>query len=320
MDTFLKQMKGRITGGGGQENKDGYNYRTREGKKKKAVAFQEEKKKPSNWFQMNAADASDGEFATTVAAAAYAITALEEERSMSRKNSVSVEGLQGSLSKMKSRKEETMSKPTEPSLLARWLSGKDIKEGSKPAGESSMRKTPTGTRREENAITEIKAPSMKKTPTFSDKYLNESGPNVSERDKHKKQGSSSSMKMKPGSDGRWDDSKISGKEETKASAWEKAEMEKIRQRYEKMNATILEWENEKKVKAKHKFDRKESTLEQRRAKALQEYRNEISRIDQIASGARGSAEERRKNDEAKTIEKAAVIQSTGRIPHSCSCF
>ncbi|KAJ0961717.1 hypothetical protein J5N97_000036 [Dioscorea zingiberensis] len=55
-----------------------------------------EKKKPSNWFQMNAADASDG--------------------------------LQGSLTKMKSRKEETMGKSTEPSLLARWLSGKDIKE------------------------------------------------------------------------------------------------------------------------------------------------------------------------------------------------
>ncbi|KAJ0983282.1 hypothetical protein J5N97_011537 [Dioscorea zingiberensis] len=51
-------LRGRIIGGGGQDNKDGYNYRTREGKKK-AVSFREEKKKPSNWFQMNAADASD---------------------------------------------------------------------------------------------------------------------------------------------------------------------------------------------------------------------------------------------------------------------
>ncbi|KAJ0981832.1 hypothetical protein J5N97_010087 [Dioscorea zingiberensis] len=105
-----KIVEGRITGGGGQENKDGYNYKTREGKKK-AVSFQEEKKKkPSNWFQMNAADASDGEFAATVAAAAYAIAELEEERSMNRKNSV--EGLQGSLTKMKSGKEETMGNST----------------------------------------------------------------------------------------------------------------------------------------------------------------------------------------------------------------
>ncbi|KAJ0979942.1 hypothetical protein J5N97_015416 [Dioscorea zingiberensis] len=122
-----KIVEGRIIGGGGQDNKDGYNYRTREGKKK-AVSFREE---AIHWFQMNATDASDGEFAVMVATTSYAITALEEKRSMNRKNSV--EGLQGSLTKMKSRKEETMGKSTEPSLLARWLSGKDLKEGSKPA-------------------------------------------------------------------------------------------------------------------------------------------------------------------------------------------
>ncbi|KAJ0969386.1 hypothetical protein J5N97_022263 [Dioscorea zingiberensis] len=101
-------VEGRITGGGGQENKDGYNYKTREGKKK-AVSFQE---------------------------GGNLIAELEEERSMNRKNSV--EGLQGSLTKMKSGKEETMGNSTEPSLLARWLSGKDLKEGSKPAGFYQM--------------------------------------------------------------------------------------------------------------------------------------------------------------------------------------
>ncbi|KAH7665249.1 Remorin C-terminal protein [Dioscorea alata] len=250
---------------------------------------------------MNAGDASDSEFATTVAAAAYAITTLEEERSMDRQNSV--EGLQEpSLSKMKSKKEETVIKPTnEPSLLARWLSGKDIKDGSKPVGESSMK------------ISETKLPSMKKTPTFSDNYLNEPGPNVGDSGKNKKPGTSASMNVKPVS-------KVSSELGTKASEWQKAELDKIQKRYQKMTATILEWENEKKIKAKRKLDQKESTLEARRARALQEYRNEMSRIDQIAGGARGVAEEKRRNDELKTIEKAKSIQTTGRTPHSFLCF
>ena len=68
-----------------------------------------------------------------------------------------------------------------------------------------------------------KVPSMKKTPTFSDNYLNEPGPNVVDSGRNKKPGSSTSMNVKPMG-------KISSELGTKASAWQKAEMDKIQKR------------------------------------------------------------------------------------------
>ena len=61
-------------------------------------------------------------------------------------------------------------------------------------------------------------------------------------------------------------------------------------------------------------------LERRRARAVQEYRNELSRIDHFAGGARATAEERKRNDEYKAIKKAKKMRSTGKVPHSCPCL
>lgn len=60
--------------------------------------------------------------------------------------------------------------------------------------------------------------------------------------------------------------------------------------------------------------------ERRRTKALQEYRNEIARIDKIAGEARAHAEERKRKDEYKAREKAKKIRSTGKVPHACPCL
>lgn len=61
-------------------------------------------------------------------------------------------------------------------------------------------------------------------------------------------------------------------------------------------------------------------LARRRARALQEYRNETSRTEKFAGGARDAAEERKRNDEYRTIEKANKMRLTGQVPHSWPCL
>lgn len=61
-------------------------------------------------------------------------------------------------------------------------------------------------------------------------------------------------------------------------------------------------------------------MERRKEKALQEYRYKIERIDRVSVDARNLAEEKRKNDETKTQEKARMMRSKGNGPHTCLCF
>lgn len=61
-------------------------------------------------------------------------------------------------------------------------------------------------------------------------------------------------------------------------------------------------------------------LQERRARYLQEYRNEISRIDKITSGARAASEERKRTRELKTREMARKLRSRGKVPRKCLCF
>ncbi|CAA6667369.1 unnamed protein product [Spirodela intermedia] len=99
-------------------------------------------------------------------------------------------------------------------------------------------------------------------------------------------------------------SSTSRRGETQADAWERAEMAKIRKRYEKMHSAILEWEKEKKHKKV----------------ALQNYRDEVNRVGEIADGARMAADEKKRNDERKVMEKANEIRSTGKVSSTCFCF
>ncbi|XP_076900817.1 uncharacterized protein LOC143555071 [Bidens hawaiensis] len=111
-------------------------------------------------------------------------------------------------------------------------------------------------------------------------------------------------------------------EDIKAESWEKTEMERIKERYERLMVKILEWENEKKAKAHKKLSRhKDDEPEKKRARALQNYNTDIEMIEQIAEGARSQAEENRRKEVIKAKKKADTIRLTGEIPKkTCLCF
>lgn len=63
----------------------------------------------------------------------------------------------------------------------------------------------------------------------------------------------------------------------------------------------------------------QNKTEKSRARALQIYGDEISRIEKVAGKARALAEERKRNDETKARVKAEKIRSTGKIPQTRYC-
>ncbi|XP_021286970.1 remorin [Herrania umbratica] len=108
--------------------------------------------------------------------------------------------------------------------------------------------------------------------------------------------------------------------ETKAEAWEKAQMEKVNRRYEDKKASILAWENKKKLRAKIKMERRKKELEQKIKRNQQFYQAKIAGIDHIAGGARAQLDEQRRNEELKIKEKARKIRASGQDPVTCFCF
>ncbi|KAK2381085.1 Remorin family protein [Trifolium repens] len=109
--------------------------------------------------------------------------------------------------------------------------------------------------------------------------------------------------------------------ETKADSWEREELKKIKDRYEKLLETIDSWEKRKKMKARRKLNKYEqSENEQKREKARKKYQDKMKYIDEIAVGARAQSDERRKNETLKAQEKAERIRTTGKLPGACSCF
>ncbi|MED6161330.1 hypothetical protein PIB30_059738 [Stylosanthes scabra] len=105
-----------------------------------------------------------------------------------------------------------------------------------------------------------------------------------------------------------------------AEAWEKAKLEKIQKRYEKIKSQILSWEREKKIHAKMHMERKKSELEKRRAVATQHYNIKIASIDQITQSAITQLEDKRRKELSKTTQKANNIRKTGRVPPAINCF
>ncbi|KAK9276271.1 hypothetical protein L1049_005802 [Liquidambar formosana] len=164
------------------------------------------------------------------------------------------------------------------------------------------------------------APSTKKTPSFADKHLTRTGSTKPERETPKPDLPSTTQPAVPPTGTRRQSSTRPAIEETKADAWEKAEMDKIKKRYETLNSSILSWENQKKTKAKRRMERTESELEQRRAKASQRYRSDMETINKTAGGAKAQAEENRRNQESKVKAKANKIRSTGKVSAKCFCF
>ncbi|XP_073008808.1 uncharacterized protein [Typha latifolia] len=329
MDNLYKQPRVRFANVG-EEDKEDYNRRI---PSKKTVSFKGENKKGWNTRQFSGqlsdSEVGDGVRESAIAAAAYAITLQEEERLMKQKKAL--EETEGPLTDIRSTRGESMNKPTDQTKFGRMSISKGPREDKKSPGEGSMKKSSTfdGKR---NAGAESKStekatdssPISKKTPTFSSKSRNDRGSKKFELEQEKaSQQAKASPKLTsaPSAKGigstKPTDYNIA---ETGASAWEEDKMAKIKRRCDKMKSTILEWENEKKVKAKRRLERKEMELERRRTRAMQEYRNEMTRIDKVVEGAKASAEDRKRYDQSKIIEKAKKMRSQGKAPKSCSCF
>ncbi|XP_073107991.1 uncharacterized protein [Elaeis guineensis] len=248
---------------------------------------------------------SNGEFEMAIAAAAYAIASMNEESFMNKKSPL--EGMKTS-DISKSKREGNTSTRVYSRGPLRWFSNKEAKDDSKSAGDNITRKSSISDQRMQNDST-LNRKSSKKFGSGNEARL---GPKA--QSTIKPTTSSSSIKKKEGNSAR------SNKLDTEADAWEKAEMAKMKTRYEKMKAQIFGWETEKKTKAKRRLEQKERETEQKRAKALQEYHNEISRIDKISAEEKALVDERERNEGHKIREMAKQMRTTGRISHACLCF
>ncbi|XP_020582175.1 inner centromere protein-like [Phalaenopsis equestris] len=303
MDSLLKQLRVKFSD---ENQKD--SYTAQEGR---IPPFKKERKKATSWYRRSFSsqkdeedDSADLEFGAAIAAAAYAIMLEEEKGLLGKKKS---DELESSLTKTKSWKEDRINRSTDKRKLSRWFSAKEEEEeeeDGRVAGDSFKRKlSALDERMKQKSAANLKektmssTPSVKKTPHTKKLVPPYSSYGFPDGDRTQ---STNGLKN--------------------ANLWEQAKMEKIRKRHEKMNKTILQWENEKKVKAKRRMERKERKLEMRRTRILQEFREEMKRIDMIASGARAVADDTKRKDELMTKEKAIKMQSAMKIRHKCFCF
>ncbi|XP_050376515.1 remorin 4.2 [Argentina anserina] len=248
-------------------------------------------------------DSKESEFATAVAAAAFAIHSMEQaELQYHKERKKSLE-----ITRTKTLADTTNGRPSS-GAAARRLSNKGANTGVNWSlrisrlyliGGASM-KMPMG---QDQRALDLQS-------VFPSRYPNH--------------GNSTTARPSNPADGnqnRKGNSKGHGNAvETKADAWEKAEMKKIQNRYEKVKAAILAWENEKKMQVKIKMESRKREMEQRRARNMQHYQVKQERIDQIAGGARAQVEAKRRNEESKVREKAKRIRATGKVPVTCFCF
>ncbi|PIN02459.1 hypothetical protein CDL12_25022 [Handroanthus impetiginosus] len=330
MEYLIKQTRQRFSGTR-QDNKD-ESSSTRDRKiPPQKTQSSSEKSRSQSWIRRQFSrqmsrdyDLNGSDYATAVAAAAYAIQSLEESKSKDQKEKTY--GPDKSLNKMKSKVDDTGVPPER--LKSALKSSTSSKDPAKKLPASTSKKIPEKVpsmkkkisfadidedRPEKSPIGKVseRAPSMKGPQTSTDKQLNVTDSKEPKTTMPKADrlptGPSTSV-PKP------------GPESSKADTWEKQEMANIKERFEKLRATIDNWETKKKKRAKRKLERIEAELDKRRVKALQSYNSKIKRVEGIAGGAREQNEENRRNEEFKAREKANKIRSTGKLPATCLCF
>ncbi|KAL2906687.1 Remorin 4.1 [Bienertia sinuspersici] len=316
---------------------------------------------PQNWLKRqlsrqmsNKGPEQEAEYAAAVAAAAFAITSLESDDSDQRKPDV---GQPFSLPRIISGIVDRITTAAEPDEESERIADEHQGEAKEMIPEKtihpvpSMRRTPTMPKKRLSFAEELQEDSgvpsnyIEKTPTF-DKEDFEGSKRMKPRVQHPNNFRhplsllhqqfhhlSSSLELdQNGNKDPW-----VGKQ-------------RQMQMYEKLNATIMEWEDKKKKKAKRKLETTEvrfqskkdsccykikkailtkiclqesqNELEKKRTKALQKYQIEMERIRQIADGARAQAKEKRRNEEFKVKDKANKYRATGErpMPPLCSCL
>ncbi|KAL5096117.1 hypothetical protein RYX36_000444, partial [Vicia faba] len=109
-------------------------------------------------------------------------------------------------------------------------------------------------------------------------------------------------------------------DKAKAEAWEKAKLQRIQKRYEKMKLQILSWEGEKRIQAKIQMERKKNEMDHQRENVIEHYKRKIARLDMIGQRAIKELEDQRRKQELKVKEKANKIKKTGRVSWIISRF
>ncbi|QCD82575.1 Remorin [Vigna unguiculata] len=333
METLMKQIRVKLTGAEEENKADIGGSRDQKVSTQQISSFKDNKKKGQNWFQrqfsrnMSHDYDTEMEHATAVAAAAYAIFSQEVSLIPQQKKM-----RETPLSRGKSKVDDTKPPFSQFGSTSRQFSV-DIKRPEKGMNQaSSMRRSSTfGEKLKSNSDgkkPEIQPP--KRTPTFSDEHLMNTGETKPETPHPKVPlpvHQPEPLKPEPlrppppPPPPIRQNSARPGANETKADAWEREELEKIKERYEKLLETIESWEKRKKAKAIRKLNKlQHGDSERKRGKALKKYEEKMNYINQIAGGARAQAEERRRNEVMKAKEKANIIRTTGKIPGPCSCF
>ncbi|MED6157597.1 hypothetical protein PIB30_024767 [Stylosanthes scabra] len=310
MENFFNQVRTKFPGV--EENQDVHGgSRDQKIQTQKTESFKE-KKRGQNWLQKigrkTSRDFDTEEHAAAVAAAAFAIDSKEDlehksEASLTKTKS-KVEGIKSTISLLGS-----ASKRHSGSFRSKDEEGEKV-----PLSSVTEEKKP------EKEITH--APSMKKSSSFPDEKPKTSAAEVP-APPIRRQSSAKPAPVRqasPVARTATETQTGSGIGDSKAIEWEKTELEKIRERYEKLKRTIDDWENKKKVKAKRKLNKEESELERRRFKVLENFNTDMKYIDTVANGARAKADKIRQNEELKAQEKANEIRKTGKLPGICSCF
>ncbi|XP_019095256.1 PREDICTED: hepatoma-derived growth factor-related protein 2-like [Camelina sativa] len=305
-----------------------------------------DKRKPSHWLQRQFSRQMSGQsydpigdmdHAAAVAATAYAISTFEETWLESYHN-----GLERgpSLSRSRSRSEDKFPSE-EPRSLSRRFSGQlsfrdsETKDQKHPTPKSPVRKSSSV---KKTFSINLREDHTKQNEDSGEKHDGQRKP-VSEppriqppvRIRSERRAppppppppflSPPPLRLPPREMKRQSSGHASRKDDSTADAWEKAELAKIKARYEKLNRKIDLWEAKKRDKARRKLDISEqSEQEQKRKRGLQRFREDTEYIEQIAAGARAQAEKERQSKEFKVKEKAGVIRSTGELPGKACCF
>ncbi|KAL5553681.1 hypothetical protein UlMin_041082 [Ulmus minor] len=316
MDNLFKQTRLRISGFGKENVGESGSSKDRTIPPQKSVSFKE-KKKGQNWFRRQFSrqmsqdyDSNNGEIehSVAIAAAAFAITSLDESSTPAKK--LPKEDPSSSAITIKGKREET-----------------DPGRVSKKSSESKVPVTAaTDTKPPEKVL--LPAPSFRKTSSVVDKQKTGSFKPESASPKPDKQKGSRPPPPPPPplppplprTATKRESSTRPGMAKTQADIWEEAQMAKIKESHERQKVTINSWEEKKKTKAKRRLENKERELESKRAKAMEKFRRQIRYIDQVAGGARAKAEENQRNEVLKAKEKANAYRRTGKFPKSCFCF
>ncbi|KAM2347762.1 hypothetical protein EV1_011409 [Malus domestica] len=327
MEPFVNQIRVRFSGAGQEKTEESGSVYGRRIPPQKTESFKE-KRKTQNWFQRRLSgqtsqdyDASNAmKHATAVGAAAFAVKSIEDS-AISDKKRTGYER-KPTLERIKSGREETTISKPESGRFSKIFSGggstKRTPEREDPHGKAPMSIATTG-KNPEKAV--LPAPSIKKTPTFADKQSNSAG-GVNPETAAPKPNLSTTMKP----ESHWNETRRPsstgpGTTKTQADIWEETEIARLKERHEKINATILAWEKKKKKKStNHLHKIEQSEVERKRAKALQKFSSEMETIKQIAQGARAEAEERHRKEVLKVKEKANAMRTTGKAPKTCFCL